>query len=75
MVAFAQKQYGVSPSMSGADDTEVFELAEHLRTNAPLGIEGKEAFRMADAQRPEHRPATMRIAVEVAMRELLKKAA
>lgn len=62
---------GVVPSMDGSADDEVLAFAEHLQEHAPLGLDGKEAFRMANAQHEHHKTATMRKAVEIAVRELL----
>ncbi len=56
--------------MNGAENDEPA-LAEHLKEYAPLGSDGREALRMADAQQTELRAATVRKAVEIAMQELL----
>ena len=82
MIAFAEgfgrpqrpSRGGFSPSMAGSEHDDILDFAEHLQTKAPLGIDGKEAFRMANAQQPEHRIDTLRKAIEVAMRELAREA-
>jgi hypothetical protein len=61
------------PSMDGAKDEEVEALASHLRQSVDLGEDGKEALRMANAQRPEFRALTTRKAIEQAMRELFNR--
>jgi len=77
MIAFAQNfsskpsPRGVDPSMDGSEDYEVLVMADYLTQHAPLGLNGQEAIRMANAQQPEFRATTMRKAVEIAMRELL----
>lgn len=80
MIAFAQNfkerpsRGGFSPSMKGSEHDDVLDFAEHLQANAPLGMDGKEAFRMANAQAPERKIDTLRIAIQVAMRELAMEA-
>ena len=68
----SEPEAGVLPAMDGAADDEVFAFADHLKRHAPLGIDGKEALRRANAQQAEFRAATTRKAVEIAMRELLQ---
>ncbi len=63
---------GVSPSMEGATPDDIDALAQHLREHAPLGIDGKEAMRMARAQQPRYQIETTRFAIEISMRELIE---
>lgn len=60
--------------MAGSEQDDILDFAEHLQSKAPLGIDGKEAFRMANAQAPEHKIDTLRMAIQIAMRELAHQA-
>lgn len=82
MIAFAEgfnerprpARGGFSPSMAGSENEDIMDFAQHLQTNAPLGPNGQEAFRMARAQAPQHQIATFRRAIEIAMSELANRA-
>ncbi len=61
--------------MHGAENDEPA-LAEHLSNHAPLGLDGREALRMANAEylRADQKISMQTRAVEIAMQELLRKA-
>ena len=63
-------------SMKGVPDDEVdIGLAEHLQRHVTLSKDSQEAFRMANQQNGRNRAATLRMATEMAMRDLLRNAA
>ena len=82
MIAFAEgfgrpqrpSRGGFSPSMAGSENEDVMDFAKYLEANAPLGIDGREAFRMANAQHVDKQAATFRMAIQIAMGELAREA-